>query len=102
MPIYEYRCKCGCEKEELLLVEDRNKPQTCKCGETMLLKFSVPCLTLSLRFTAEGKAFQGRDMALDSLNSKSGGFPQGRFKAGAQKRVAAGLDSHRRVIGRGF
>ena len=39
MPIYEYRCECGCEVTELQMIG--SKAPTCqKCGGVMLRKFS--------------------------------------------------------------
>lgn len=79
MSVYEYTCDCkeGIQ-ERLLPMRECDQPQTCKCGKVMLRKMSVSCpqpLSSSLRFTAEGKAAQGKEMALDSLNSRHGGFP---------------------------
>lgn len=83
MPIYEYRCVCGSEKKAVLSFEEMNAPQVCEaCGATMHLKMSVSNFTMKPT---------GRGMALDSLNSKGGGFPEGRTKAGAQQAVARGL-----------
>lgn len=83
MPIYEYRCVCGSEKEIRLSFKEMSVPQICEvCGTPMQRLMSV--------FHSIMKP-TGREMALDSLNSKGGGFPEGQTKAGAQQAVARGL-----------
>ena len=64
MPLYEYQCECGNEKEVLLPFQ--HPEQICKCGKVMQRKMSHS------NFTMKPYA---RNMALDSLNSKGGGFP---------------------------
>jgi len=106
MPVYEYLCECGCEREAMLSIEDRNKMQICECGEVMGLKISLPMSTLNtrLRFTKEGKAALGQEMALGSLNSKYGGMPDTStstcdLKPMAQQKAAAGLEKYRSKYG---
>lgn len=84
MPIYEYRCDCGNEEQKLLPMQERNRPQVCKCGKVMLRKMSVPMPAIS---TPTGKG-----MALDTLNSKRGGMPDRWWKPQAERFAAAGLD----------
>jgi len=66
MPLYQYECECGEEKDAILSFAEADRPQVCKCGKVMQRKVSLP------NFTMKPYA---RDMALDSLNSKGGGFP---------------------------
>lgn len=94
MPIYEYRCKCGSEKEVILPIEEYNQPQVCECGEVMQRKMSVPRPAIFVP--------TGRGMALDSLNSKAGGFPDCDLKSSAQQKAFEGIDSPKRIIGKGF
>jgi len=82
MPIYEYKCKCGSEREVKLPFAESDKAQTCVCGEVMQRQMSAPNFVMKQ---------YGRQMALDSLNAKGGGFPNGRYKAGAQQLTASGL-----------
>ena len=81
MPIYEYRCVCENEKEVRLSFEETNEPQVCDaCGSSMKRKMSVSNFTM--------KPY-GRQMAMDSLNSKSGGLPGN--KPWIQRKVGEGL-----------
>ena len=57
--------------------------QVCTCGNTLKRKISVPGIAI-IRHT-------GNDMALSSLNSKSGGFPNDQYKADAVYGTEAGL-----------
>ena len=63
MPLYEFKCECGNEKE--ILLSFQHPEQTCKCGKVMQLQMSHS------NFTMKPYA---RQMALDSINSKGGGF----------------------------
>lgn len=76
MPLYEYRCECEKEREVLL---PSPEPQVCECGEVMQLRMSV------CSFVTKPT---GRGMALDSLNSKGGGF-SAKSKHTAQKQDLA-------------
>lgn len=83
MPVYEYRCVCGSEKEVRLSFEEINVPQVCDtCGTSLKRKVSVS--NFAMKPTGKG-------MALDSLNSKWGGFPEGQTKPWAQQATAKGL-----------
>lgn len=84
MPIYEYRCSvCGSEEEVRLSFEEMSLPQVCgTCGKPLKREVSVPNIVIKQT---------GRDMALDTLNSKSGGMPNGHNKAFAEKMAARGL-----------
>lgn len=79
MPIYEYHCECGNEKEVWLSFEDADQPQACECGKTMRKKISLSSFTFKPT---------GRGMALDSLNS---GVTGGKRKAWAESCSAQGL-----------
>ena len=89
MPLYEYRCKCGKEREVYLPLSS-TEVQTCECGKTMQRKISIPSAVI-MKST-------GKDMALKSLNSKHGGFPGGTdLKDKATALAAAGIDRIRPV-----
>jgi len=60
MPIYEYRCECGNERETLCPF---GTAQVCECGKNMEKQWSVPCSPVMKQ--------TGNEMALDSLNSKT-------------------------------
>ena len=79
MPIYEYYCECGCERELILPLHKRDELQTCGCGKVMQYKISVASFTMKPT---------GRGMALDTLNSNVVG---GRNKAWAESAAAQGL-----------
>jgi len=90
MPIYEYRCKCGREREVYLPLPLNNTKQICECGEVMLRKISLPSAVIIIP--------TGKDMALDSLNSKHGGLPGGTdLKDKATAAAVAGIDRIRPV-----
>jgi len=84
MPIYEYQCVCGNEQDLRRSVDERNSPVACAvCGKGMSLQWSVSAPPVMKQ--------TGRGMALDSLNTKLGGFPDGHWKASATRAAAAGL-----------
>ena len=90
MPIYEYRCKCGREIETYLPLSQRDNKQSCECGEVMQRKISIPAIAIMVP--------TGKDMALESLNSKHGGLPGGTdLKDKATAFAAAGIDRIRPV-----
>ena len=64
MPLYEYQCECGNGRE--LLLPFQHPKQICECGKVMKQKISLSSFTV--------KPYGGQ-MALGSLNSKGGGFP---------------------------
>ena len=78
MPIYEYYCECGTEREARLSFQDAD-PQVCGCGKVMQRKVS----TFSFVMKQTGKG-----MALDTLNSNIVG---GKRKAWAKSCAAQGL-----------
>lgn len=82
MPIYEYQCDCGMEKELLLSFKD-SSIQVCDCGKHLQRKLSVPARAI-IRNTGKG-------MALDTLNNKRNGMPDRHWKPMAEKFAAAGL-----------
>ena len=71
MPIYEYKCRCGKEKEAFIPFSDSEDAQICGCGDVMLRKVSV------VNFYTKPT---GRGMALDSLNSKATNHIKVQFK----------------------
>jgi len=81
MPLYEYKCECGEERE--ILLSFQHPEQICKCGKVMQLKVSA------YSFTFKPYA---RDMAKDSLNSRGGGFPDvNKHKSWVQKTAFEGI-----------
>ena len=83
MPLYEFKCECGEEKEILLSFQDADQPQTCECGKVMRKKVSLSSFTF--------KQYAG-NMALDSLNSKGGGFPDAnKHKSWVQQKAFEGV-----------
>ena len=81
MPLYEYKCECGNEKE--ILLSFQHPEQMCGCGKAMQHKVSPYSFTV--------KPYAGQ-MALDSLNSKSGGFPSvNKHKSWVQKTAFEGV-----------
>jgi putative FmdB family regulatory protein len=86
MPIYEYHCECGKEREVKLFFKDANQPQICECGKTMRRKMSAP--NFAIKPT-------GNQMALDTLNS---GVVGGKRKAWAEQNAAKGLESPPKTV----
>ncbi len=83
MPIYEYQCCCREERQERLLPrQERDHPQTCKCGKVMVQVMSVSSFVMKQT---------GKGMALDTLNSKEHGMPNKHWKATAEQCAATGL-----------
>ena len=89
MPVYEYWCKCGREIETYLPLSQSSELQICECGEVMQRKISVPATAVIVP--------TGKDMALDSLNSRHGGLPDAKLKPAATAYAAAGIDRIRPV-----
>ena len=79
MPIYEYTCQCGGNKEIKLSYKDSDKTQVCKCGGIMTKKISL------LNFTIKPT---GKGMALDTLNSNVVG---GKRKAFVESMAVKGI-----------
>lgn len=82
MPIYEYQCGCGVEKELFLSFKD-SSIQICGCGKHLQRKLSIPAPAI-IRNTGKG-------MALDTLNDKRNSMPDRHWKPAAEKFAAAGL-----------
>ena len=82
MPLYEYQCDCGNERELKLSLEEYDQLQTCECGEVMQRKMSVSSFVMKQT---------GNGMALDTLNSKEHGMPNRHWKAKAEQFAATGL-----------
>lgn len=68
MPVYEYYCTCGCERDEILPFAEFNRPQVCECGEAM--KRKIPHTSFTMRVYAN-------NMALEQLNKRGNGQYQG-------------------------
>lgn len=85
MPLYEYRCECGSEREVILPFAESNKPQTCECGKAMQHK--IPLCSFAMKPYA-------RQMALDTLNKRGNGQYQGMpnrwWKPEAERKAFAG------------
>ena len=79
MPIYEYYCECGAEREARLSFQDADQLQTCGCGKTMQRQVSACSFVMKQT---------GKGMALDTLNSNMVG---GKRKAWAKSCAAQGL-----------
>ncbi len=83
MPLYEFMCECGNEKDILLSFGEADQSQTCECGEVMQRKVSLSSFTF--------KPY-ARNMALDSINSKGGGFPDANeHKSWVQQKAFEGV-----------
>ena len=81
MPLYEYQCECGNEKEELLPFQ--HPEQICEFGKVMLRQMSLPSFIM--------KPY-AKDMALDTINSKGGGFPdKNEHKSWVQQKAFEGV-----------
>ena len=83
MPLYEYQCECGKEKDILLSFGGADQPQVCECGKVMQRQMSHS------NFTMKPCA---RDMALDTLNGRGGGFPdKNEHKSWVQRKTFEGV-----------
>ncbi len=82
MPLYEYQCNCGNGEDRFLPYSQFSEPQTCGCGEVMEHKMSLSSFVMKQT---------GGGMALDTLNTKSGGLPNKWWKADAERHAASGL-----------
>lgn len=88
MPLYEFCCECGEEKE--ILLPFQHPEQICDCGKVMQHKMSLSSFTFKQT---------GNQMALDSLNSKSGGVPsKNRHKEWMQQKAFEGTQSPPKTI----
>ena len=82
MPIHEYDCKCGNEKEVLHSFKDADQSQICECGKVMQRLMSVSyCIVKPT----------GKQMALDTLNDRRNGMPNRHWKSSAERFAATGL-----------
>ena len=92
MPTYSFYCKCGASKDLAVPMNDRDS-QVCRCGEILKRKLPVPSVVFHQT---------GREMALESLNSRHGGLPKDRFTKQYTEGVVAGLtEPKNRFIGKG-
>ena len=90
MPLYEYQCECGNEKDILLSFSETDQPQICKCGRVMQRKISLPSFVMTQT---------GGQMALDSLNAKDGGFPsKNKHKSWVQQQAFEGTQSKDKAV----
>ena len=93
MPIYEYYCECGTEKETILSYEENDQPQVCACGKVMQRKVS------SFGFVMKQYSYQ---MALDTINKKGngefGGMPNRWWRPEAQRKAYEGTLSHQKTV----
>ena len=86
MPLYEFRCpKCESLREVILPIKETENPQLCTCGGIMNRVFSSPKVIMKPL---------GRDMALDTLNSKD----TGHMKPHLKKMAAQGLENPSKTI----
>lgn len=79
MPLYEFVCECKSKKAVLLPYDKYDQPQICECGQAMQHKISASTIWRegsTLVYTREGKGALAREMALDTLNHREGGFPK--------------------------
>ena len=87
MPIYTYRCnKCDTEEENISPIKDRDNRRIHDCGATMQRIIEVPCLVIMKQ--------TGRNMALDSLNSKETSHMKPEYK----QKAAQGLNEPPKVL----
>lgn len=91
MPIYEFRCGCGCEKEVILSLEEYDQPQICECGEVMQLKVSLSGFTF--------KPY-ANDMALNTLNEQryGHGMPNRWWKPEAERKAFEGTQTKAKAV----
>ena len=96
MPIYEYKCECGTEREVIRPLSEAGKKLRCDCGREMRRKFSISHFTVSVT---------GRDMVLGTLNQEEGAgtFPGGdKHRKRYEQAMSKGLDPPKHTIGIGF
>ena len=89
MPVYEFHCPCGADKDIRLAMKDRDTPQVHSCGAVMERKMSLPFPAIFVP-TADG-------MALDTLNSGKA-VPNRWYKSQAEQLAAAGLGRPEKTI----
>jgi len=96
MPIYEFRCDCGADREILLPVSECSKKPDCECGKVMERRFTP------INFNMPQN---GRDRILGTLNQVEGAqdFPGGdRHRTRYEQAMAKGLDPPKTIVGKGF
>ena len=101
MPLYEYKCKCGNSEDILLSYDEYKQPQVCKCGKAMQRIISLPTIGIGteLLYTREGKGAFAKQMALDTINSRDGGFPDVNLhKDIVQQRTFEGTQTKGKVV----
>ena len=100
MPLYEYKCECG-NGREILLPYNADSPRLCSCGKVMQKIISLPTIGVGteLLYTRDGKSAFARQMALDTINSKDGGFPSvNEHKSWVQQKTFEGTQSKTKTV----
>ena len=93
MPVYSFYCECGVNKDLAVPMKDRDSQVCAECGKNLRRKFTAPRMIFHQT---------GREMALESLNSKHGGLPKDRFTKEYTKGIVAGLTPPKnKFIGKG-
>jgi len=101
MPLYEYECECGNKEDVLLPYGEYDQLQVCGCGKTMQRIISLPTIGVGteLLYTRDGKSAFAKQMALDTINSKDGGFPEINVnKSIVQQRTFEGTQSKTKTV----
>lgn len=95
MPIYEYKCECGTERELILPFSEAGKKLECDCGRVMRRKFSL--VNFAIPET-------GRGEVLKTLNKEDGfDFPGGdKHRPRYEQAMSRGLDYQRPLEKRVF
>lgn len=93
MPIYEYKCECGIEKETILSYDESDQPQACACGKVMQRKVS--------RCGFKSKLYGGQ-MALDTINKRGNGefegMPNRWWRPEAQRKAFEGMQEKAKAV----
>lgn len=94
MPIYEYRCECGNEREVIVTYEEATQSEMCVCGEAMQRKVSLPRSPVIVQ--------TANDMALRQLNKRGNGEFQGMpnrwWKPEAERKAFAGTQRKAQTV----
>lgn len=93
MPIYEYKCECGSERDEILPFAKSDKVQTCDCGKTMQHKISLSSFAFKV---------YANQMALDTINKRGNGEIQGMpnrwWRPEAQRKAFVGTQTPPKTV----
>jgi len=96
MPIYEFACDCGIEREVERPMSKAGQGEKCSCGLLMRRVFSPISFTMPRT---------GRDNILGILNQEEGArdFPGGDMhRTRYEQAMAKGLYPPKQTVGRGF